>query len=288
MLVFHSMGRASFPCKIHLSSLVKQLVVYFSFAYLISWLIWLPLYGPVFGLRPMPVIPYNHALGGLGPLLSAFLTTLMFDKKAGVRKLAGGLFKVRPFSYILVALLSPFLIVALAVLVNTLLNGAPADLTGLLRVREFPGFNLGEFFIYNLIFFGFGEETGWRGFALPRFQQRRNALGSSALLTVFWALWHWPLFFYRPGYMSMHIPDVVGWILSLFTGSILLTWLFNSTRGSILACAIFHATIDIAFTADIADKNVVGITGFLVTLWGILILAIFKAKHLAKVNADVY
>lgn len=265
---------------------MKQLTVYFTLAYLISWLIWLPLYGYVFGLNNMPAIPYNHALGGLGPLLSAFLTTWFFEKKTGLRKLTRGIFKIQPFSYIFIALLSPFLIVSLAVLINSGIIGGSADWSGLLRVREFPNFNLATFFVYNLLFFGFGEEAGWRGFALPRFQQRWNALGSTALLSVFWALWHWPLFLYRPGYTSMDITGVVGWLFSLFTGSILLSWLFNSTRGSILACAIFHATIDIAFTADIADKNVVGITGFLVTLWGILILVIFKAKHLSRAQGS--
>jgi len=49
---------------------------------------------------------------------------------------------------------------------------------------------------------------------------------------VGWAAWHLPLFLYRPGYMGMGIGigEIFGWILSLLTGSILLTWLYNSTR----------------------------------------------------------
>lgn len=137
-------------------------------------------------------------------------------------------------------------------------------------------------FIYNLIFFGFGEETGWKGFALPRLQSKFNALVSSIIFTVPWAMWHWPLFLYRPGYTTMDAADITGWFFSLLTGSVLLTWLFNSTRGSILICAIFHATIDIAFVSDVVDKSIVNYLGLLITIWGIIIVIIFGYKNLSR------
>ena len=80
----------------------------------------------------------------------------------------------------------------------------------------------------------------------------------------------------------MDFAGILGWLFSLLTGSILLTWLYNSSKGSILICAVFHSTIDIAFTADIADKNKVIYMGFLITVWGILSILIFKSKNLAK------
>ena len=261
---------------------MKQLTLYFSLAYFISWLIWLPLYGHVFGITNLPAFPFNHALGGLGPMIAAFITTFIFEQKQGLLRLVRRLISPRPLLYILIALFSPFVLLMVAVIASAVFYHTAFDFSGLLRVREFPAFNLLTFFGYNLLFFGFGEEVGWRGYALPRFQNKLNALSAGILLTFFWALWHWPLFFYRPGYTSMDIVAIAGWIFSLLTGSILLSWLFNSSRGSILVCAIFHATIDIAFTADIADKNVVSITGFLITMWGILILIIFKRNNLSR------
>jgi len=65
------------------------------------------------------------------------------------------------------------------------------------------------------------------------------------------------------------------------TGSILLTWLYNSSKGNILICAVFHSTIDIAFTADLAGVNVINYMGFLITIWGILTILIFRPKNLA-------
>jgi hypothetical protein len=109
-----------------------------------------------------------------------------------------------------------------------------------------------------------------------------NSLAASITLTVFWALWHLPLFFYRPSYTAMGFAGILGWIFSLLTGSILLTWLYNSSRASILICAIFHTTIDVAFNADLGDKNFVTYMGVLITIWGLLTVIIFKPKNLAK------
>ena len=260
---------------------MKQLVIYFCLAYLTSWAIWLPLYGPAFGLTSLPILPFHHGLGGLGPLMASFLTTWIFSKRNGVKQLLKKCLQLRPLIYLAIALLSPFILALIAITMNYFINKAPINFSKLFTCKEFPQFNLLVFFIYNLVFFGFGEEVGWRGFALPRFQSKFNALTSSFILTIFWAIWHWPLFFYRPGYTSMDVAGIAGWFFSLLTGSVLLTWLLNSSKASILICAIFHSAIDIAFTTDFADKKIISYMGFLITVWGILTIIIFKPKNLA-------
>jgi uncharacterized protein len=260
---------------------MKQLLTFFTLAFLISWIIWLPLYGHIFGLTNLPTLPFHHAIGGLGPLIASFLTTSIFLKKDGVKRLLAKCFQIKPLIYLTVALFSPFILAFSAIVISYFVNQTPINFSGLLTTKEFHQFNLLTFFIYNLVFFGCGEEVGWRGFALPRLQNKLNALDSSIVLTLFWALWHLPLFFYRPGYTTMDFAGIAGWVFSLLTGSILLTWLYNSSRASILICAVFHSTIDIVFTADIADKNIVSYMGFLITVWGVLTILIFKPKNLA-------
>lgn len=261
---------------------MKQLITYFLLAYLISWTIWLPLYGTVFGLNNLPILPYHHGLGAFGPMIAAFITTWYFKKQIGMSMLLKRCYNYKSLTYLIVALLSPFLLVVVAAIINYLVDDTPMQLNALISSKEFPQFNIISFFLYNLVFFGFGEEVGWRGFALPLFQSKFNALVSSILLTLFWAIWHWPLFFYRPGFTSMDFSSIIGWFFSLLTGSVLLTWLYNSSKASILICAIFHSTIDIAFTADFENKNIINYTGFLITLWGILTIIYFKPKNLSK------
>jgi len=229
----------------------------------------------------MPTILFNHAIGGLGPLVASFLTTWIFLKTEGLKKILVKCFQVKPLIYLIIALFSPFILVFIAAIMSHFINKTPINISGILATREFPEWNLLTFFIYNVVFFGFGEEVGWRGFALPRLQDKSNALTASMILTVLWALWHIPLFFYRPGYTTMEWTGILGWVFSLLTGSILLTWLYNSSRASILICAVFHSTIDMAFTADIADKNIMNYMGFLITVWGILTITILKPKNLA-------
>jgi uncharacterized protein len=260
---------------------MKQLFTYFALAYFFSWLIWLPLYGHIFGLNNLPVSPFQHAFGALGPLMASLLTTFIFLKKDGVKLLLAKCFQIKPLVYFAIALLSPFILIMLASLISYIINKTPISFSGLFTPNDFPQFSRFVFFIYNLIFFGFGEELGWRGFALPRLQKKMIALLASFVLTLFWALWHLPMFFYKEGFTTMGSAAIFGWFFSLFTGSVLLTWLYNSSKASILVCAVFHTTIDIAFTANFADKNIGNYMGFLITAWGILTIIIFKPKKLA-------
>ena len=246
----------------------------------ISWLVWSPLWLPTFGVSSLSVLPINHALGGFGPLIAALICSGISKGRAGVRSLFRSMVDVRSPLLVLIALLAPFLLLAAAMIYDA----HELMLTGILHNREFPDMGFFTFLLYSALFFGFGEEVGWRGFALPRLQQRMNALWASVLLTVFWALWHWPLFLYRPGYVGMDAEGIAGWFFSLLTGSVLLTCLFNSSRGSILVVAIFHATVDVAFTCEAATPAVVGVLGALITVWGIVTVVVMKPGDLARVG----
>lgn len=104
---------------------------------------------------------------------------------------------------------------------------------------------------------------------------------ATLLVTVGWAFWHIPLF-YRPGYTSLNAAGIVGWLFSLLTGSILLTWPYNESRGSILVVALLHAAIDVVFTSDSDSQYLVNATGALVTLWGITVLSTAGPRYLSR------
>src|SRR3712207_5962455 len=95
-------------------------------------------------------------------------------------------------------------------------------------------------FVVPSLAYGFGEETGWRGFALPRLQRRRSALSATFLLTVAWAAWHAPFFLYRSSYLAFGPVEYVGFFVGLFAGAIWLTCLYNGSGCSVLLVALWH------------------------------------------------
>ncbi|HEU5382378.1 MAG TPA: CPBP family intramembrane glutamic endopeptidase, partial [Ktedonobacteraceae bacterium] len=84
-----------------------------------------------------------------------------------------------------------------------------------------------------------GEEIGWRGFALPRLQQRYGPLRGSLLLGILWAGWHLPGYVTPAGSFSFASVVLNGLFITLLT--MIITWIFNGTQGSILIVILFHA-----------------------------------------------
>jgi membrane protease YdiL (CAAX protease family) len=118
--------------------------------------------------------------------------------------------------------------------------------------------------------------------ALPRLQAKHSALGAATLVALGWALWHVPLFLYRPGYTSMSATGIAGWFVSLLTGSILLTSLYNNSRGSILVVALFHASIDVVFTSDFDSPALVNALGALITVCAAGVVAVTGPRTLSR------
>ncbi len=263
----------------------KRLLQFFGLAYLISWIIWLPLYLPVFGINGFPQLPYHHALGAFGPLISGIFFSYK-DNKEPFRNMINKMFSIKGrIVCIITATFAPFLILVIALFIHSFSNDSAFTIKSIGRSAEFPEFTVISFFLYNFLTFGYGEETGWRGYALPMLQRKFNPFTASLILTIGWAIWHWPLFLYRPGYTEMDIAGIAGWIMSLLTGSILLTWMYNRSK-SILVCAIFHATIDIVFTSTGVDPEVMTTVGVIVTIWGLTTLLIFKKDFFIRQYID--
>ena len=229
------------------------------------------------------MLPFQHALGALGPITAALITSLMHDGVAGPRDLLRRTIAWRGhFTWIAVALLAPIALLALAVVLEAVLNHGNVPWTGIGTSREFPQFSALGFLAYNIVSFGLGEEVGWRGFALPRLQSRHTAVVATLLLTVGWALWHLPLFLYRPGYTSMGAAGIAGWLFSLLTGALLLTWIYNESKGSILVAALFHAAVDVAFTSSASSPFVVNAIGVVITFWGVAVIVVAGPRYLSR------
>jgi len=91
------------------------------------------------------------------------------------------------------------------------------------------------------------EVPGWCDFALPRLQDRYSPLVGSLMIGLLWAVWHLP-FYSIPGLADLNSglsPASLGvYGLSSLAMSIILTWTFNHTRGSLLMAMLVHVSLN--------------------------------------------
>jgi uncharacterized protein len=131
-------------------------------------------------------------------------------------------------------------------------------------------------FITAFIFIGMAEEFGWRGYVLPRFQAKWNALVSSLLLGGLWALWHVGEWFYRGS--NLYQRNFWEWAVGMILLSIVMTWVFNNTKGSIFPAALIRALWNTGIIWHRSDWRFYGV----LLLTAILIVVIFGPKDLMR------
>jgi len=212
------------------------LISFFVMAILFSWIAVTPLLvNPALPKEPFMI------LGALaGPTLSAVIVTAVAEGKAGL-----GTFFKRYIQWR--AGIVWWLIVLFGILIA--LNVAATFILGPSLLAEFFK-NLGLILptylitlIAGVILGPLWEEPGWRGFALPRLQEQYGPFVGSVILGVMWALWHAPG--YWGGWMESVFPALLVYCIGF---SILATWVYNNTRGSILLMILLHSSSNAAIS----------------------------------------
>jgi len=115
-----------------------------------------------------------------------------------------------------------------------------------------------------------GEELGWRGFALPRLLERHKALPAALIVGVVWGVWHLPAFFIV-GLPQSKIPFPL-FMVSIVSVSILMTWAFNRTRGSVLIAALIHWIINTCL--DLSHAPIAMVTAVLLLVAAVTVVLI--------------
>lgn len=88
---------------------------------------------------------------------------------------------------------------------------------------------------------GVGEETGWRGVAVPSLLAQMSAVSASLVLGLVWAAWHLPLIFTTGAVMAdASIPLLFA---LLPAQAVFYTWLYQRTAGSVVAAALLHGLV---------------------------------------------
>ena len=202
---------------------MRRLFWFFVLAFALSWYPWLIALARGATSGPNP----------LGPLVAALIVVGVTDRWRGVRELLARIVRWRVgfFPYA-IALGLPILLCGLGVSITAVLATDPV------KIAPVRWQDVIERFLFILLFIGLGEETGWRGFALPELQRRYSPLVSTLILAAIWTVWHLPLF--GNEFQPAVIP---AWTVSLLGASFVLTWLFNKTD-SVLLPMVMHATVN--------------------------------------------
>jgi len=202
------------------------LIAFFVFTFVISWASWISIY-----VVPMPrlLALVLDQVGLSGPLISSVTVTGVLHGGSGVRRFLGRIFQWRVgIQWYLFVLFSAAVLAVAAGGLYVLVGGtAPAVV--------FTGG-------FGSLISGVLEEYGWRGFALPRLQKQYSPLKASILIGFIWVLWHLPI-------MPVELPLLAVYLLEVMAISILFTWVYNHTGGSMLFPVLYHAAYDITLTA---------------------------------------
>ncbi|MEF8882227.1 MAG: lysostaphin resistance A-like protein [Halapricum sp.] len=182
-------------------------------------------------------------VGGLSPLVAGLLLAWLTRGRDGLSDLGTRLIEVgriKPRWGLVIVLYWPLfnlLLAGGALLFGV--TGEPLEFVSTDRLFDPVAlFSLVAFaFVFPLV-----EEIGLRGYWLDRLQDRWSALVAGAVNGTAWAIWHAPFVLF-PGYYANTTfePELSWWVPMLVLNTIVLVWVYNNTRRSILAVLLFHA-----------------------------------------------
>lgn len=246
----------------------QPVIAYYVMTLAISWGYWFTLIAR--GERVEPGSQASHFPGLLGPLLAAFIVTAVINGRAGVMDLLCRMLRWRtawPWG-ILIAL-SPLVIGVLVLLILSLF-GTP--LPGLQDFALFPGIPAGIplwlVILLVLVFNGYGEEVGWRGFLTEQLLKRHDRFHTALRVSGFWLVWHIPIFWINQSMAALVGPMLPGWILGLVCGTFFLTYLYLSTGRSIMNVALWHVAYNMMVAPVAGAGTPAAVVSTVIMVWG--------------------
>jgi membrane protease YdiL (CAAX protease family) len=205
----------------------------------LAWLGWGPQILGSRGVSPFdhPAFGLANLLAGLSPTVAALVVLRATEGRAAIKSLLTPLVRWRVgIWWYMVALLGPVALFALASLVETIRAGGWVGVPSSIAAPAVGG-ALAANVAINL-----WEEIGWRGYALPRLQERHGPLAAALMVGTLWAVWHLPLFLVA-GHPFAAEP---AWrlLVGILGSSVIYAWVWNSARRSLLVVTLLHASIN--------------------------------------------
>jgi uncharacterized protein len=251
---------------------VRALVVFAGLAYALSWSWTIPLAAAHLVVGRGVAWP-THLPALLGPAIAAVVVTAWTLGRSRVRDLGARMARWRvPLRWWLAAV-SPVVFLGLALIAMAAAGKALPSVADFGLFSGIPAIGLAG--VLLIIFAGaLGEETGWRGYALPQLQRRLSPLASSLILAVLWFGWHLPQFLVITTYRDFSPVQYVGMFLGLACGAVVLTWLYNRSGGSILLVAVWHALYNVVSGTQAATGLLAAAVSTLIMIQAVVLIVL--------------
>lgn len=226
-----------------------QLIIFFILTFVFSWFPWYA------GIAPEVM--------AMGPSLAAFILVIIIGGKRGFVDL------VRPFGrwrvslkLWAIAIFGPAVLYLIGLGVHLLLGG---EAPPFIMLKE--ELNLIPLYLVMVVLMPWngpvGEEFGWRGYALPKLQNKFDPLIASLIIGTIWGIWHLPSFFAPQGVVgaiaaTVGMVFIIPYTLGTIANSIFMTWLYNKSKASaLIAGIVWHAAINFWAPVLLSDSSLV-------------------------------
>jgi hypothetical protein len=250
---------------------MNPIVQFTGITFLISWSIWIPLLiwsqsNPGFFTTTSGIptlLTVVQTLGAAAPSIAAIFTIRTRYGKEALEKV----FKKytewkQPLVLVVMSILLLPLIHVVALFAVYVFEGSVIwqdEATPIGEIVTSSGwialvFTVPTVFVTNLLSSPLLEELGWRGFLLPKLQEKFSALHASLIVGGIWGVWHFPLWL-------IYGDNLVLTLGMIILTSVIYTWLFNSTSGSMLIVLFFHSSANLALNL-INVPSYIGTTDF--------------------------
>jgi len=226
-----------------------QISIFFVLTFVLSWFPWYA------GIAPEVMT--------MGPSIAAFIVVLIlggwrgfvdFLRPFGRWRASMGLWGL--------AIFSPGILYLIGLGVHLLMGG---ETPPFIMIRE--ELNLLPLYLVMVVLMPWngpvGEEFGWRGYALPKLQNKYGALIASLVIGTIWGIWHLPSFFAPQGVVGaiaakIGMIFIIPYTLGTIANSIFMTWVYNKSKDSaLIAGIVWHAAINFWAPVLLSDSSLV-------------------------------
>ena len=261
-------------------------VLYFAFAYLFTWIFWIPAIFVGGNIATVLML-----LGLISPAVVSTVFILASGSDALKKDLKNkifGFYKVK-WGNVIIAIVVFALIVAGSILLS-LLFGQSIDQFSFTEDFNFTGVGVAGALV-TIIIASILEEVGWKGYCEDSIGNYMNWFLESVIFGAIWSFWHLPLIFIEGTYHAGLMVDslyVINFFVSAILMGFIITWVYLASDRSILACIIFHLFVNfmqekIAMTPQ--TKCVETIVVFIVTIILVIIKKdmFFERNHIGHI-----